>query len=60
MNIIILKLELQVTLWQSNIKVIISYLKITVDSLVHSKQKAAFDSIAGNKLKIKIINNRKL
>ena len=36
MNIIMLKLELQVTLWQSNIKVIISYLKITVNSLVYS------------------------
>ena len=43
MNIIMLKLELQVTLWQSNIKVIISYLKITVNSLVYSKQKATFD-----------------
>ena len=43
MNIIMLKLELQVTLWQSNIKVIVSYLKITVNSLVYSKQKATFD-----------------
>ena len=43
MNIIILKLELQVTFWQSNIKVIILYLKITVNSLVYSKQKATFD-----------------
>ena len=43
MNIIILKLELQVTFWQSNIKIVFLYLKITVDSLVYSKQKATFD-----------------
>ena len=54
MNVII---QLQVTFWQSNIKVIISYLKIRVHSLVYSKEKATCDSIAGNELKI---NNRKL
>ena len=43
MNIVILKLELQVTFWQSTIKVIISYLKITVYSFVYSKEKATCD-----------------
>ena len=43
MNIVILKLELQVTFWQSNIKVTISYLKIIVNGLVYSKRKATFD-----------------